>query len=825
MDFNGNRQLQLAYNFVQFTDRNIFLTGKAGTGKTTFLRFLKESSPKRMIVVAPTGVAAINAGGVTIHSFFQLSFGPQLPDEVLIKENKNEHLKSFHRFNKTKINIIKSLDLLVIDEISMVRADLLDGIDRVLRKIRNTNKPFGGLQLLLIGDLQQLAPVAKENEWSLLRDYYKTPYFFSSTALQKTNYITIELKHVYRQKDKDFINLLNKIRGNKIDETTVKELNRRYKPDFDFDKEGYIILTTHNYKSDNINELRLKKLKGKEYKFKAKISGNFPEYTYPTDSELILKEGAQVMFVKNDPDMSKRFYNGKIGKIVEITKEFIKVKCDDDDESIIVEPLVWEKTKYTLDKETKEIKEELEGTFTQIPLKLAWAITIHKSQGLTFDKVIIDANKSFAHGQVYVALSRCKTLEGIILKTPISSQSIKHDLTIKSYSNYYEEHQPDETTLKNSKKTYQTKLLKDLFTFDRIIKQIYYLIKVSKENATSFQGDIKKIFEQMSKEVNNNIIEVSLKFEHQLMRLINESSDIENDNILQERVKKASEYFTEKIDLEVIRKIETIHFETDNKNVKQLINDALEKLYSYAAFKNSCLKSVNNGFNVKTYLDAQAKASIEDIKLNIKKEKTKEKTTISDNISHPELYNRLKAWRDVVSAEENKPVFMVIQLKTIKELSEKLPVTLPALKSIKGLGKTKIRLYGAELLEIILDYCDEINYQHTEYKTTPHESKKTVKTTYEKTLDLWKQGKTINEIAKEREKALSTINNHIEKLISKGDISVEEVMDNKKIKTITEHILKSDTKLISEIKESLGDDYNYEEIRFVLSHLIFNEII
>jgi len=396
----NNPQLKLAYEFVQHTGRNVFLTGKAGTGKTTFLHNLKKESSKRMIVVAPTGVAAINAGGVTIHSFFQLPFGPQLPYNNS-PENKQKSI--IRRFSKEKINIIRSVDLLIIDEISMVRSDLLDGIDGTLRRFKNRNLPFGGVQLLMIGDLQQLAPVVKNDEWNLLRDHYNTAFFFGSLALQKTDYISIELTHVYRQSDERFIKTLNKVRNNTIDNEVIETLNARYNPDIDSLGAGHIILTTHNAKARQINDSRLKKLPNKSFSFTADIKGTFPDHSYPNDLMLVLKKDAQVMFIKNDPSPEKQFFNGKIGRIIDIDSDSITVQCDGDDEPIFVEKLFWEKIAYSLDDKTQEINEVVEGMFFQYPLKLAWAITIHKSQGLTFENAIIDAQDAFAHGQVYVA--------------------------------------------------------------------------------------------------------------------------------------------------------------------------------------------------------------------------------------------------------------------------------------------------------------------------------------------------------------------------------------------------------------------------------------
>jgi ATP-dependent exoDNAse (exonuclease V) alpha subunit len=412
---HNNPQLQLAFDFVQYTNKNIFLTGKAGTGKTTFLHQLKKVSPKRMVVVAPTGVAAINAGGVTIHSFFQLPYGPHIPDHENIptSELNPEKPQAYQKkFNREKIRLIQSLDLLVIDEISMVRADMLDAIDLVLKKYKDRTKPFGGVQLLMIGDLHQLSPVVKEDEWSLLKKYYDTVYLFSSKALQQIPSVNIELKHIYRQSDEYFINILNKIRNNQIDQQTLTELNQRYIPNFSPDeKEGYIVLTTHNASAQEINQNKLKKIKSPSEIFGADTEGEFPSFSYPTEQELELKEGAQVMFVKNDSSSLKCYYNGKIGKVIRMDEDEVYVKCPDDEDEILVKREEWQNVKYFLDEETKEVKENVIGTFTQYPLKLAWAITIHKSQGLTFEKAIIDANASFAHGQVYVALSRCKNFD------------------------------------------------------------------------------------------------------------------------------------------------------------------------------------------------------------------------------------------------------------------------------------------------------------------------------------------------------------------------------------------------------------------------------
>jgi len=457
-----NQHLKLAFNFIHYTNQNLFLTGKAGTGKTTFLKNLKKISPKRMVVVAPTGVAAINAGGVTIHSFFQLPFGPQIPQHGVNRgfpDNRPAagYADRINRFSKNKINLIRSLDLLVIDEISMVRADVLDAIDATLRRFKNRYQPFGGIQLLMIGDLQQLAPVIKDDEWNILKKYYDTGFFFSSHALKKSDFVGIELKHIYRQSEQKFIDLLNKVRDNKMNVADLQLLNSRFKPNFSpAEDEGYITLTTHNYQAKRINEMHLKKQSTKLHRFQCTVEGDFPEYAFPADEILEIKTGAQVMFLKNDASIEKRYYNGKIGKVVNIIDEQIEVLCPGDTDPITVEPDVWENSRYSLNEFSGEIEEEVVGKFIQYPLKLAWAITIHKSQGLTFEKAIIDARQSFAHGQVYVALSRCKSLDGLVLSTPLNSQSVINDKTVIGFTKEVEQNQPDEKVLEKHRKSLRT---------------------------------------------------------------------------------------------------------------------------------------------------------------------------------------------------------------------------------------------------------------------------------------------------------------------------------------------------------------------------------
>ena len=453
-----NKELRYAWDFVEHTGRSIFLTGKAGTGKTTFLKAVVEKSCKRSVVVAPTGVAAINAGGMTIHSFFQLPFSPYVP---------GAKIESRFDFGQEKRKLIASLDLLIIDEISMVRSDLLDAIDSVLRRFRDRYKPFGGVQLLMIGDLQQLTPVVTSEDERMLAAYYDTPYFFGSKALSQIDYVTIQLEQVYRQQDETFLALLNHIREGHPSAEDLTLLNSRYRPVF-FPKpeDGYIRLTTHNNIANNYNESELKKLPGRAYTYQAQIEGTFPEYSYPTAETLTLKDGAQVMFVKNDPSGEHRYYNGKIGRVTLAEDKRLEVFCPGDAAAIEVEPLEWENARYTLNEQTREIETEVLGKFSQLPLRLAWAITIHKSQGLTFEHAIIDAGLSFAPGQVYVALSRCKTLEGMQLVTPIPPHAIINDARVDSYITHQEEEaQRSISQLPLLKDEYYRYLLMELFDF------------------------------------------------------------------------------------------------------------------------------------------------------------------------------------------------------------------------------------------------------------------------------------------------------------------------------------------------------------------------
>lgn len=811
-----NKQLELAFNFVQLTGQNIFLTGKAGTGKTTFLKSLKERSPKRLIVVAPTGVAAINAGGVTIHSFFQLSFAPQIGLE-------NEQARQM-RFSKEKINIIRSLDLLVIDEISMVRADILDAIDKVMRRFKNGRKPFGGAQLLMIGDLQQLSPVVKRDEWDLLKTQYETAYFFSSKALKEIPYVSIELTHVFRQQDDTFISILNKVRDNILDKKAQGELNQRYDPGFvPADKDGYITLCTHNIQAHRMNETKLKEIPSAEKIFTARVEGNFPEYSFPTDYELRLKIGAQVMFVKNDPDPEKRFFNGKIGQVTSIEEKSVFVQCPGEEDEIEVTSLLWENVKYTIDKETSEIKEELEGSFSQVPLKLAWAITIHKSQGLTFERAIIDAEASFAHGQVYVALSRCKTLEGLVLKTPIREHSIISDETVGGFIQQVEKNQPGEKELNDAKLAFQRELLMEMFRFYRLIYLVNSISKTISENSGSFTGLLIDHFKKMRSDFQSELVEVGEKFQQQIEKYLQVEPDVEKNNELQERLKKAAGYFSEKVKTIFIEAIENTDLEIDNRKIKKQIVRWINDLDGEAKTKLAAYNECRNGFSVKKIMDARAKAMIEDNIPKQKKQKAKEIVNPED-IPHPELYKLLRSFRYEKSSELGIPPYMIFSQKSLIEMVNYLPTDSFTLQLINGLGKRKIEQFGIDIIQIIQSYCDENGIDKGEIPLKEVRKKKEPKPDTKKvSLEMFQSGKTIEQISKERGLAETTIASHLAHYVKKGEIDVFQFLSKEKVEKITAYFRNAENRNLAPARETLGEEFSYSDLRMGLSYLESSE--
>lgn len=728
-----NTELALAWQFIENTGTHLFLTGKAGTGKTTFLRKLKTESPKRTVVLAPTGIAAINAGGVTIHSFFQLSFAPYVPESSFSTDGKASYR---YQYGKEKINIIRSMDLLVIDEISMVRADLLDAVDAVLRRFRDRNKPFGGVQLLMIGDLQQLSPVVKDDDWQMLSKYYDTPYFFSSQALKQTEYCTIELKKVYRQSDGNFLDLLNRIRENRCDGQVLDALNRRYISGFEPSKEeGYIRLVTHNYQAQRINDHEMEQLPGRSFAFRATIDGKFPEYSYPTDEVLELKCGAQVMFVKNDTSGEHRYYNGMIGEVTAVSAKAIEVRSKGSNTPFALQEEEWTNAKYVLDEETKEITEAIEGTFRQFPLKLAWAITIHKSQGLTFERAIIDASGSFAHGQTYVALSRCKTLEGVVLSAPLSARAVISDSAVDTFTVEARKSEPDEQRFRSLQRTYFLELLSGLFDFQPIEQALRryvrlvdeHLYKLFPKQLAAYKTEVERFHEKVTK--------VAQKFSLQYTRLIDAAQDYATDAALQKRIHAGALYFQEQLQpLDAVLGNTVV---TDNKELKKKLRDAMGELTGLFDLKSDLLDFVSaKGFHVAEYLKQKALLSIDDSAPQKGKSKekavsgkeelqrrareegadsTRKKTRerkapaleVPSDVLHPELYSQLVAWRNAEASQLGLPVYTVIQQKAILGISNLLPSDKSMLVRIPYFGKKGVEKYGDVILEMVRSYRKE----------------------------------------------------------------------------------------------------------------------
>ena len=793
-----NPELELALQFIEKTDRNLFITGKAGTGKTTFLHKIKSESLKRMVIVAPTGVAAINAKGVTIHSFFQMPFGPILPNQIA---NTNQQRK----FSKTKIDIIKSLDLVIIDEISMVRADLLDAIDQVMRRYKNRNKVFGGAQILMIGDLQQLAPVVKPNEWSLLQQHYETVYFFSSKAYQEANVVSIELKHIYRQKNENFIKILNEIRTNTLSDASAKILNKNYNPSFSPSKEeGYITLTTHNNRANLINNSELNKLKIKSAFFNAEISGKFSENAYPNAERLELKVGAQVMFIKNDSSTDKRYYNGKIGIITAISKESVSVQCGDEVDEIVTEKETWSNINYSINEETKAIKEEMIGAFSQIPLRLAWAITIHKSQGLTFERAIIDAEASFAHGQTYVALSRCTSLDGLVLKTPITSSAIINDNTVSIFNESVEENHPDEGVLNESEKYFQLNLISEIFDYQPLLYPTTRLIDIFYKNQTSIKGDIIDHLQTIKDDGVVALMKVSNGFKNQLLQISEDAILPENSSQIQERFIKAIAYFVLKAKGDILKPLNTITFSTDNKSVQKDFSKQLDSLQEKLLEKLFVLQKLTNGFKVQEYLEVRAKAVLQ------KSEPTKKKKVVSKR--DPILSIKLRELRDEISKDLGIPHFQIFTQETLYAMCDELPRTEKELLKIVGMGKTRVSKYGEVVLEAIDAYCNEngINKFNEQKK---EDKKPTKQISYE----LFKSGLSIKDIAKERSLTSGTIENHLANYINSGDIDVLELIELKRYKKIRNEIeAAGEVKGLTALKEKVDVNITYMELKMVL---------
>ncbi|MBN8675806.1 MAG: helix-turn-helix domain-containing protein [Chitinophagales bacterium] len=813
----SNKMFGIAVQLVNQSSRNIFLTGKAGTGKTTFLKYIRENCPKQMAVVAPTGVAAINAGGVTIHSLFQLPISPFIPEAKGFSKNEetvNRHsLISRLRMNSDKKKVLQELELLIIDEISMVRCDTLDAVDTVLRHVRNRyQEPFGGVQVLFIGDMFQLPPVIKEQEWNLLAEYYNGPYFFDSLVIKQEQPVYIEFDKIYRQSEERFIRLLNQVRNNNLDEEGMKILESRFNPAFRRTKEdGFIILTTHNEIARQTNAEKLQGLTGKLYSFKADIDDDFPANAYPADELLQLKVGAQVMFIKNDLDKSKRYFNGKIGTVTKLEEEKIIVQCADEPNEIEVKKDKWENIRYDLNKTTRQLEEKLLGAFSQYPMRLAWAITIHKSQGLTFEKAIIDAGKSFAAGQVYVALSRCTSLEGMVLQSRINTDSLRTDQRIVNFSRTAASVSKLEEELIAAQKQYWQKILLSLFDFRNVVANCKELMSYITEHGSSFNPEVWSWLET----INGQLIsqqEVAERFQQQLQQLFT----LNEEARLQERIKAAAEHFYKET-ASLIGKVQGSPAVTDSRLHAKEYNDLLKEIIIQLAAKKHILEE--GGISgIEAYHTRKKSFIAPAISINAYADASHQQVT---DIPNPILYQQLRKKRDAICERKGSPIYMVAGSQTLVEMCTYLPQTAKELEQITGFGAAKIKSYGPDFLDIIVAYCEEhgldSRIDERAVKKVKKEKKEKKTNTKEETYHLFREGNPIAEIAKLRNLTPQTIEGHLAFYVAQGEIRIEELLPQEKI-TLMEPLIKDFTGTsITAIKEQFGDEVSFGEIRWMLA--------
>ncbi len=814
-----SKAFRLAEEYIRSTDRHVFLTGKAGTGKTTFLKYIRKSCGKRMIVTAPTGIAAMNAGGVTLHSFFQLPFSPYIPGSDFSRSG-------FHRMSKVKRNIITSLDLLIIDEISMVRADMLDAVDLVLRRYRRNSAPFGGVQVLMVGDLQQLAPVVTDKDQLILEQYYANPYYFSSKVLEKTELIGIELDKIYRQEDTRFIQLLNAVRENKGAEAAISALNQRVQADLDTAQySDYITLCTHNRQADQINQSHLASLPVKATSFSAVIEGEFPEHLYPAAQTLTLKKGCQVMFLRNDSSQEKKYYNGKTGRICRIKDRVIEVMCPGETTPVVVEPVKWENIKYSLDPQSGDISEKVIGSFSQYPLRLAWAVTIHKSQGLTFDKVIIDAQAAFSHGQVYVALSRCRTLEGIVLSSPLKEQSIKSDPDIAHFNKVLRESQEKYSNLLTEEKyRYQQRLLLECFNFQELDRKLTYLTGQLRRYQHQVQLFGTGELELLQTNIRREICLVGQNFGRQLSGLFREKYLPGEDPVILERLVRAVTYFEEKLESLFVAPMEKFQVETDNKEIGKQINRQHDFVVLEGKIKAAAIASCKEGFTPDRYLRAISQAEIEHNAGTKRKTKKGERVYTESDIEHPELFQQIRTWRSNKAKELGVPLYTILHQKTLVQVVVRLPATVRELKTIKGIGAVTAERYGEELVAMVTEYrgkhgISKVQLPILDEARLSRQKMEKTKNTKEISLEYFQQGMSIMEIAAKREMKAQTIERHLAHWIGAGVISIDQLISNEKREVIEGVFAETGTDFLKKAKEILGDDYSYGELELVRAHI------
>jgi hypothetical protein len=733
---------------VNQTNRNIFLTGKAGTGKTTLLHKIINTCYKNTVVVAPTGIAALNAGGVTIHSMFQLPFASFLPtlsnppivNEFLRFENRFSLRKHF-QMHKNKQQVIRNMELLIVDEVSMLRADVLDAMDYMLQFIRKDKRPFGGVQVLFIGDLLQLPPVVKQEEWEVLKHYYKGMYFFQSEVITQNPLLYVELETIYRQTDKLFISILNHLRENQLTSEDIKQLEKYVQPDFPKKHlKDYITLTTHNAKADAMNQREMSKLTSPLFSYEADIVDDFPEYLYPIEKVIQLKEGARVMFIKNDISGEHLFFNGKMGTVVSLSEGEITVKLDGG-RVINVERYEWENVRYKLNETTKDIEEERLGSFTQYPLRLAWAITIHKSQGLTFEKAILDLASVFASGQAYVAFSRLRSLDGLVLLSSVSANGINNNGEVIGYAENKASEKEVQTACYTGKTEFLQENILNTFQWNTLLEEWVL-------HRNSYSGEIgnKNLYKDWASQQLvrvQELVTVSEKFIKQLKTLFNNATDVQH---IFERVAKGITYFTpllEQLWYEVLLVEGKI---ANQKKVKQFFTELKE-------LDNSLSETLKQLFRLEQMVQlAQSDQPFDKEKIHSAKLET--------------LYTELTG-------------------------------------KINNILKNEKLFIG-------------------EYPLSKDDKpKKEKRSTYDITLQLWKEGKTVTEIAKERTLSQATIYSHIAKCIEQDKITITEVLPEKTINELNT-IFKENEELttLKSLYEKTEERYSWDELRLFRAYLL-----
>lgn len=747
--------------FINQTNHPVFLTGKAGTGKTTLLRKIVDSTHKQTVIVAPTGIAALNAGGVTIHSFFQLPFGGFIPEFIAqpqfagsIKFETKDTLKRHFHFNGQRQQLFRSMQLLIVDEVSMLRADLLDAMDWTLRNVRKNNRPFGGVQVLFIGDLLQLPPVAKNEEWTILRNYYNGLFFFNARVVQELPPVYIELSHIFRQQDETFISVLNNLRNNNVSQADLEVLNKHVKPDFDpSQQEGLITLTTHNHKADEINSRALESLDAKSVTYKAEVEGDFPPHMYPLEETLELKPGAQVMFVKNDLSYEKLFYNGKIGRVESVSKREIFVHFPEENKTIEVQPYEWENIRYAVDDSTGDITDEVLGTFVHYPLKLAWAITVHKSQGLTFDKAVLDVSQVFAPGQAYVALSRLRSLDGLVLLKPFALNGLASDQQVMAYADQRFGEEQLKLALDRGTLMYVYTTLTSAFDWYDLASDWLILENSYKLQGPKTEKGKDKAWVAHQANAIHITIEPAKKFVQQLTNLF--AKEQPDFAFILQRVQAAYEYF----------------FKT------------LDGVYYSLLKRMAELQSISK---TKQYI-----AELEEVEIRT--------LEVILRLKHARLLTEAVAGgrelsREVIQTEETKHY----KLSKIALINQEL--------------RKKPSLLGEDTQD---DYTDVLTARLSKREKKPKE-KKDRKPTQEKTLELFREGKTFAEIARERQLTVGTVNTHFVQLIRAELVELNEILDPKRISEIEEYFneLKDENLSLTAMKERLGEKVTWEELKW-----------